>query len=74
VAFTARIPTLFGPRTLRVSESVFCGMQADGALTPFRLTVTWGLSADDPRLGAARDQSDHTWSEWVALRVLSIAG
>lgn len=74
VAFTARIPTIFGPRTLRVSEAVFCGMQADGAMTPYRLTVQWALSPDDPRLGAARDQSDHTWSEWLALRLLDLAG
>lgn len=73
VAFTARIPTIFGTRTLRVSEAVFCGMQVDGAMTPYRLTVQWALSPDDPRLGPERDQSEHAWSEWVVLRLLEVA-
>lgn len=50
IAFTLALPTLWGPRILRVSETVFCGMHIDGAMNPYRLSYQWQLSPDDPRL------------------------
>lgn len=41
IAFAAPMPTLLGPRVLRVSEAVFCAMHADGAMNPYPLTWTW---------------------------------
>lgn len=44
IAFSATIPTLWGPRVLRVSETVFCGMQVDGAMNPYALTYRWAAA------------------------------
>ena len=73
IAFAAPLPALGGARLhpdtriLRVSETIFCGMSADGAMNPFALRYVWTLAADDPRLGAeARDESDRTPLEVLA--------
>ena len=53
VAFKWTIPTLFGPKVLRVSETIFCGMQMDGAMNPYRLSYHTVINMDDSRLNKA---------------------
>ena len=65
-AFALPFPTVRGTRVLRVSETVFCGMQMDGAMNPYPLVWRWSLSPDDPRLGALRDTPERTWAERLA--------
>ncbi len=44
IAFELPFPRVVGPPfMLRVSETIFCGMQVDGAMNPFLLTYTWRL-------------------------------
>lgn len=70
VAFAVPLPTLLGPRTLRVSEAVFCGMHIDGAMAPYTLDWRWTLDPDDPRLHALKDQSEHTLLEALGVALL----
>ena len=64
VAFAAPLPSLSGPKILRVSEAVFCGMQVDGAMAPYALTFRWTLPAADPRLRAPlSEQAEQGWFE-----------
>ncbi|MGC4118744.1 MAG: hypothetical protein QM765_30130 [Myxococcales bacterium] len=64
VAFSVELPTALGPRVLRVSEAVFCGMQVDGAMAPYPLTFRWTLAPDDPRLAQPEvDRPDRGWLE-----------
>jgi hypothetical protein len=44
-----RLGTQDGPQVW-LSEATLCGAQVDGALTPFRLSLTSEFDADDPRL------------------------
>lgn len=68
-AFEALIPTLAGPRTLRVSETLFCGMQIDGVMNPYPLELRWVLDPEDPRLRAPLvDESERFWLEWLAWK------
>jgi hypothetical protein len=46
-AFGFPWPTVWGWRRVRVSETVFCGMQAEGAMNPFVLTYNWTFSPSD---------------------------
>ncbi|HNC99117.1 MAG TPA: hypothetical protein PKW90_23485, partial [Myxococcota bacterium] len=41
IGFNLVIPTLWGPANLRVSETIFCGMQMDGAMNPYLLRYHW---------------------------------
>lgn len=69
-AFEAQVPTLAGMRILRVSETILCGMQIDGAMNPYPLEIRWALYPDDPRLHPPEvDQNERTWLEWAAYRV-----
>ncbi|MFH1468174.1 MAG: hypothetical protein ABIO70_27555 [Pseudomonadota bacterium] len=52
-AFEATIPTLTAPVTLRLDESLFCGLQLDGWMTPYTQRWTAHIDADDPRLASA---------------------
>lgn len=74
IAFAAPLPLPWGPRMLRVSETVFCGMHADGAMNPYRLTYSWAIFADDPRIHAEVDQSERGLGERFALEVVGVAG
>ena len=47
IAFMFPWPTIWGWRQVRVSETVFCGMQAEGAMNPFVLTYNWTFSPSD---------------------------
>jgi hypothetical protein len=76
IAFNAPIPVLGGARLhpdvriLRVSETIFCGMSADGAMNPFALRYAWTLTPDDPRLSATgRTESERTPLEMLARLV-----
>lgn len=40
-AFLWDIPTLWGYRNLRLSETVYCGMQVDGAMSPYGMAYRW---------------------------------
>jgi hypothetical protein len=57
-----------------VSETVFCGMHADGAMNPYRLTYTWTLAPADPRIGPERDQSERGFGERIALALVKGLG
>ncbi|GDX82480.1 hypothetical protein LBMAG42_42910 [Deltaproteobacteria bacterium] len=74
IAFAAPLPLPWSPPMLRVSETVFCGMQIDGAMNPFVLTHTWTLEADDPRIHAEVDESERGLGERLALAVVGLAG
>lgn len=43
IGFNLVIPTLWGSKNLRVSETIFCGMQMDGAMNPYLLRYRWRL-------------------------------
>jgi hypothetical protein len=49
-AFEATVPTLTEPVTVRLDESLFCGLQLDGWMTPYTQRWTAHIAADDPRL------------------------
>lgn len=49
IGFNLGIPTLWGPKNLRVSETIFCGMQMDGAMNPYPLRYVW-LLEDEPAI------------------------
>jgi hypothetical protein len=67
------VPLPFQRRLLRVSETAFCGMSADGAMNPYALRVHWVLDEDDPRLAPENiDTPDRTLFEHV-LRVALLA-
>jgi len=74
IAFVGTIPTLWGPRVLRVSETVFCGMQVDGAMNPFVLTHRWTVSEDDPRLWRDSGVSERGLLESAAWAFAMAAG
>lgn len=63
IAFAVPLPTVFGMQVLRVSETIFCGMQVDGAMNPYALTYRWTLAEDDPRLGALVGVPERGWIE-----------
>ena len=72
-AFSSRIPTLLGPVELRLDESLFCGMQMDGAFVPYRMTWEWTIPADEPRLHLPRrDEPDRTLFERTVALLLGI--
>ena len=73
IAFAATIPTLWGPRVVRVSETVFCGMQIDGAMNPFVLTYRWNVNDDDARLWRDPGVSDRGLVESAAWAVAMAA-
>ncbi|MDP2311656.1 MAG: hypothetical protein Q8P41_02030 [Pseudomonadota bacterium] len=74
IAFVVPLPLPWGPPVLRVSETVFCGMHADGAMNPYRLTYAWTLAPDDPRLGPERDQPQRGLGERIALALVARFG
>lgn len=47
IAFVFPWPTIWGWRQVRVSETVFCGMQTEGAMNPFVLTYNWTFSPSE---------------------------
>jgi hypothetical protein len=47
IAFNLGIPTFWGPKNLRVSETIFCGMQMDGAMNPYVLRYQWVLGEEE---------------------------
>jgi hypothetical protein len=51
-AFEATLPTLTEPVTVRLDESLFCGLQLDGWMIPYTQRWTAHLTADDVRLAA----------------------
>jgi hypothetical protein len=64
VAFVQPLP--LQRRFLRVSETAFCGMSADGAMNPYALRIHWVLDEDDPRLAPENvDTPDRTLFEHV---------
>ena len=44
------LPTVLGPTRLRLSETIFCAMHADGAMNPYRMSWETVIDDDDPRL------------------------
>ena len=72
-AFSFPVPTLLGKVDVRVDESLFCGLQMDGAFVPYGMTWEWTVRADDPRLRPDRQEiPDRTLFERAAALVLGV--
>lgn len=70
LSFSFRIPSLWGPITIRLSETIFCGMHIDGAMNPYPLIIHTSLKESDPRISTAlrtKSQSYGIW--WLAAQL-----